>query len=107
MYPLTSGRWWKWLYDRRLTCCDGHHLPNVFQIDESGSLRCNHWISEGPGSKQGHECGKWVWIMSFDRCGNLVVDVSLEDLKRIKNLGTPAQRIAYLGIFEGFKDEAI
>lgn len=94
MYPLSKGRWWKWLWDRRLTCADGHHLPSLVAIDESGSIRCNKWVAQ-----EKRECGKWIWVMSIRGGGNLVVDVSLDDLKRLKNLTTPAERIAFLGIF--------
>lgn len=98
--PPSPRRWWKWLEDRRLTCAEGHHLPNLFSIDESGAVRCNKWV------RGQQECGKWVWVMSFRGGGNLVVDVSLEDLKRLKNMDTPSQRIAYLGIFGNSEKEA-
>jgi hypothetical protein len=91
-------RWRKWLPDRRLTCAAGHHIPSLVALDESGSIRCNKWID---GAKI--ECGRWIWVMAFRGGGNLVVEVSLEDLKRLKNLSTPAERIAYLEIFD---DEA-
>lgn len=87
-------RWHKWLWDRRLTCSAGHHIPSLAVIEESGSLRCSKWSNE-----EKVECGRWVWILSIRGGGNIVVDVNLEDLKRLKNLSTPAERIAYLGIF--------
>jgi hypothetical protein len=63
-------------------------------MDESGTIRCNKWID-----REKRECSKWVWIMHFRGGGNLVVDVSLEDIKRLNNMDSATQRIAYLGIF--------
>lgn len=102
MYPLSQGRWWKWLNDGRLCCADSHHLPRVFSIDESGCIRCNKWIE-----KEKRECSKWLWIMHFKGGGNIIVDVSLEDIKRLNNMDTATQRIAYLGIFGAADAEAV
>lgn len=96
-----STRWHKWLQDRRLTCAAGHHIPSLCAIDESGSMRCSKWIAAAK-----IECGRWIWVMSFRGGGNLVVEVSLEDLKRLKNLSTPSERIAYLGIFDSDEEGA-
>jgi hypothetical protein len=89
-----SARWRAWAWERRLTCADGHHIPNLANIEETGSLRCSKWIA-----KEGRECGRWIWVLSVRGGGFLVVDVSLEDLRRLKELSTPSERIAYLNIF--------
>ena len=85
------------MWERRLTCGNSppHHLKNIVNIDETGSIRCSHWIAE-----EHRECGLWIWVVSFRGGGYLVADVSLEDLKHLKTLSTPSERIAYLGIFE-------
>lgn len=93
------------MWDKRLTCAGGHHIRDMFSIDESGSVRCPKWIADT--KTQGHECGRWIWVMSFKGGGNLVVDVTLEDLKRLKNMDTASQRIAYLGIFGDTESEAV
>lgn len=89
---MNARRWWKWLYDRRLTCAGGHRIPNLFNIDESGSVRCNKFVGSG-------ECGKWIWLFHFPGGGNIVVDVNLEDLETMRRMTTITEKLDYLDIF--------
>lgn len=92
------ARWWAWSKERQIFCGSRHHLPNVFFVDgETTTQRCSHWIE-----RERRECGRWCWIMPFDRGGVLVVDVALGELQTLKSLILPREKIEYFGIFEDY-----
>lgn len=66
------------------------------RIPESGFIRCSHWLA---GERR--ECGRWVFLYAVRGGRNVVAEVSLDDLKAMEALSTPAEMIEYLGIFEG------
>ena len=92
---IVSKRWHRWLWDGKITCASGHPIPGLASIEETGAMRCSKWIEA-----EGRWCGKWIWLTHFRGGGNLVIEVTVEEMKRLKNLDTPSRRLAYLGIFE-------
>jgi hypothetical protein len=96
--PASKPRWSELVNEGRIFCGPrpgGHHIPNTFDIPESGFIRCSHWIGE-----ERRECGRWVFLYAV-RGGKVVVaEVTLEDKKLMRRLQTPAEMIEYLGIFQ-------
>lgn len=99
--PVTCDdlpRWWEYASERRLFCGppgSGHRLPNTVHIVESGFIRCNHII--GPARL---ECGRWVFVFVVRGGKSIVVEVKLSEIEAMKRLGTPAEMLDYLGVFE-------
>lgn len=97
--PDRARRWYEYATEGRVFCGPrdrgGHHIPNTFDIPESGFIRCSHWIGE-----ERRECGRWVFLYAI-RGGKVVVaEVSLDEKKAMRRLQTPAEMIDYLGIFK-------
>lgn len=72
----------------------GHHIPNTFEINDTGFVRCHHWINQ-----ERRECGRWVFLMHIRGGGNIVAEVTLDEKASMRNLATPAEMLDYLGIF--------
>lgn len=90
-----SKRWWRWADShRRITCPKLHHIPNTFEVNESGFVRCTKWID-----KERRECGCWVFLLVIRGEGVIECEVTLEDKDRMRRLDTPAAMVSYLGIF--------
>ncbi|MDP9176693.1 MAG: hypothetical protein M3O61_03335 [Gemmatimonadota bacterium] len=58
-------------------------------------ISCKQWIQA-----ERRECHRWILIVHIRGGGNLVVDVSLEELRDLEQLATPAEMLDYLEIFQ-------
>lgn len=98
MTPESHPRWWTYVKERRLFCGPpgvGHHIPSTFHVLECGFIRCNHWHAESKS-----ECGRWVFALAVRGGKIIVAEVALDEIEGMRKLGTPAEIIDYLGIFE-------
>jgi len=87
-------RWWRYINVRQLKCPGGHPIPRTSQINETGFIRCPHWIAD-----ERRECGRWVFLFSVRGGGAIVAEVALDEQRTIEELSTPAAMLEYLGIF--------
>lgn len=94
---MPTGRWWRFLRERRLKCPAGHHIPHTFAVTEAGFIRCPHRHGDGRGV--GVECGRWVFLFQIRGGALIVAEVQLSEVEPMKALGTPAEMLSYLGIW--------
>jgi hypothetical protein len=97
MTPEPTARWWKYVRAGRIFCGPvpgGHHIPNTFKVNESGFVRCDHWMKN-----EKRECGNWVFLYAIRGGGIVIARVSLEEQRDMDSLSTPDEMITYLGIF--------
>lgn len=91
-----SKRWWRWADSyRRISCPYSHHIPNTFEVNESGFVRCPKWIAA-----EERECGAWLFLLAIRGDGVIVCEVTLADKEKMRRLDTPAAMVSYLGLFE-------
>lgn len=89
-------RWSQFVHFRRIMCPAGHHLKHDQDFNESGYIRCKHWIAS-----ESRECGHWVFVFAVR--GGGIVEVELfgpEEKDRLRELSTPTEVLEYLGIFD-------
>lgn len=91
--PGRAPRWWRYLRERRLVCPCGHHVPHNFRVTESGYIRCQKWLGA-------EECGAWVYLFAVRGGGIVAAAVTLEEMRELERLATPAEIIDFLGIWE-------
>lgn len=94
-------RWWTYAGRRRVRCPAGHHLPVTWRINETGFIRCNHWIDT-----QKRECGRWVFLFAVRGGGVFVVEAPLEEHEDIAEIQNPHGMLEYFGIFTPDHHEA-
>jgi hypothetical protein len=92
--PKPPARWWQYVEEGRIFCPAGHHIPNTFDVNESGFKRCGDWIEA-----EQRECGLWIFLYAIRGGGIVTAGVSLDEKRAMRSLSTPAQMIKYLGIF--------
>jgi hypothetical protein len=101
MFVSPAGRRWDYLHDRRITCPDGHHIPDTLSVDESGYVRCSKVLGDSRDRNSGNrpQCLKWIFLLWIRGGGNIVVEVTEQERDRMRAMASATERIDYLGIF--------
>jgi hypothetical protein len=89
-------RWKDYIFGGRLRCPCNHSFPTKVEINDTGFIRCDHWIAS-----ERRECGRWIFLLAVRGGGAIVAEVTLDDKAAMRKLSTPAQMLDYLGLFNG------
>lgn len=109
--PTPTRRWWAYVRERQLRCPCGHHIPHTFAVTEAGFIQCRHKQhptdarlhdrrgSEGYAGARVVECGLWVFLFPVRGGKVITVQVTPDECEPMRDLGTPAAMLDYLGIW--------